>query len=139
EFGYRPFPSAQIARLEQLLDHVWKQYHLKRDALLAHSDIAPSRKQDPGELFPWHDFAQKGFGLWPKFVESAAAPDLYQATRMLADIGYDCGAEYDQRLRFALLAFQRRYQPRSISGNPEPTTLALVKGLWLAWQEYHRA
>ena len=63
EFGYRPFPAAQITALKKLLHEIIARHGMNRKScLLGHSDIAPTRKQDPGELFPWEELAKDGLG-----------------------------------------------------------------------------
>ena len=89
-------------------------------ALLAHSDIAPARKQDPGEFFPWQELAQEGLGVWgaTPFPDNALvrAEDI---TSLLQSIGYDT-----TDLSAALLAFQRRYVPKILTGLADNETLA---------------
>lgn len=127
EFGYRPFPEAQIEALKKLLPDIAMRHKMvPATCLLAHSDIAPTRKQDPGELFPWQDLAKAGFGLWlepPKddgFVPASAEEEH----ELLAQIGYDVtdGAA-------ALIAFQRRYDPQHLTGKPEPATIARLRAM----------
>jgi len=100
--------------------------------VLGHSDVAPTRKEDPGELFPWQDLAGEGIGLWP-----APQPGDYahaeddEIQNLLRTIGYDCPATgfYDRATRAALLAFQRRYQPDNLTGTPEAETVARLRAL----------
>ncbi len=68
DFGYRPFPGAQIDALEELLDDTYRCHGLGPCDLIGHSDLAPERKQDPGELFPWERLARAGFSIWPEEV-----------------------------------------------------------------------
>ena len=71
EFGYRPFPEPQIASAIELLADIRSRWTIPDERILAHSDVAPDRKTDPGELFPWKRLAEAGHGLW---VEPAPAP-----------------------------------------------------------------
>ena len=93
EFGYRAFPEAQMAALEALAHGILARHPIPPRHVLGHSDIAPSRKQDPGELFDWPRLARAGIGFWPDF---AAERRLQRALRSpkyrsnLAQIGYDC-------------------------------------------------
>ncbi len=68
DFGYRPFPEPQIEALEELLADVFQRHGLRPCDLIGHSDLAPERKEDPGELFPWERLARSGFGIWPDAV-----------------------------------------------------------------------
>jgi len=64
EFGYRPFPEAQIAAVIALLADIRGRWTVEDGRILGHSDVAPARKQDPGELFPWKRLAEAGHGVW---------------------------------------------------------------------------
>ena len=130
EFGYHPFPEAQIAAFTKLArDIIARRALSARTALLAHSDIAPTRKQDPGELFPWQLLAQEGLGLWP-----APLPEDFIAVRdgeiveKLGAIGYDTASVSD-----TLLAFQRRYYPENMTGFADPETVARIRALKRQW------
>jgi N-acetylmuramoyl-L-alanine amidase len=132
-FGYTPFPAAQIAALLALLQEITKRHKLKpAKAMLGHADIAPTRKEDPGELFPWQELAREGFGLWPQIVPDDYAPvkDNEEQT-LLRALGYDCPESglYDPATRSALLAFQRRYDPDNLTGTPERETVARLRAL----------
>lgn len=63
EFGYRPFPEAQINALIGLMHDLFERFPIKLDLVLGHSDIAPTRKQDPGELFPWDRLINEGLAI----------------------------------------------------------------------------
>ena len=126
EFGLRPFPAAQITSLKILMHDIVARHKMNAAiAPLAHSDIAPSRKQDPGELFPWQDLAQEGLGLWPEPADYAPAAEG-EIAALLGAIGYDTTAPRD-----ALLAFQRRYRPASLTGIADAETAALLRALSL--------
>ena len=71
EFGYRPFPDAQIAAVIALVSDIRSRWMVEDSRIVGHSDIAPERKEDPGELFPWERLAKAGHGLW---VEPPPAP-----------------------------------------------------------------
>lgn len=127
EFGYRPYPSVQIAALKELMHDIVRRHALNTaTSPLAHSDIAPSRKQDPGELFPWKELAKDGLGIWP---EPTAADygtlGADEVQELLKAIGYD--ADSDERA--ALLAFQRRYYPENMTGSPHEETVARLRAL----------
>lgn len=125
EFGYAPFPAAQIDALKALLrDIVTRRGLNPKTALLAHSDIAPDRKTDPGELFPWEELAEAGFGQWPKPApEDRATMNEADIQRLLSGIGYDPAA------KSRLLAFQRRYDQKNLTGKAEAETTAKLRAL----------
>ncbi len=125
-FGYRQFPSAQIIELKSLVRAIIQRHHLSPAlALLGHSDIAPGRKQDPGEFFPWRELASEGLGLWPlPSSEDFLPPSEAEVLEKLGAIGYDTLSARD-----ALLAFQRRYYPLGLSGKADAETAARVRAL----------
>jgi N-acetylmuramoyl-L-alanine amidase len=131
--GYRAFPAAQIAALVELIKDILNRRGLPpATSLLGHSEIAPVRKEDPGELFPWRELAAQGLGLWPAPSESDyTACDDAEVQTLLRAIGYDCPEDgaYDRAMRAALLAFQRRYEPGNLTGTPERETIARLRAL----------
>ncbi|MGE5547196.1 MAG: N-acetylmuramoyl-L-alanine amidase [Solirubrobacterales bacterium] len=111
EFGYRPFPAAQIDALIRLCVRTLARHPIPARNVVAHSDIAPTRKQDPGELFPWERLKGYGIGLWPfDGVERAAVP-IDKLLRMLERWGYDVTAP-----DAAIAAFQRHFRPERVDG-----------------------
>jgi N-acetylmuramoyl-L-alanine amidase len=82
--------------------------------VVAHSDIAPNRKQDPGELFDWHGLASAGIGVWTE--EFRESKDFWAD---LAAIGYDTGLP----ARDVILAFQRHFLPQNLSGIEDSSTV----------------
>src|SRR5438552_1750510 len=64
EYGYRDFPDAQIDAVIKLCRDIIARHPIRRERVLAHSDVAPARKKDPGEKFPWDRLAGAGIGLW---------------------------------------------------------------------------
>jgi N-acetylmuramoyl-L-alanine amidase len=66
EFGYRPFPRPQLEALAELTQSICKRNPIRPEYVLAHSDVAPGRKMDPGEKFNWRFLAARGVGLWPE-------------------------------------------------------------------------
>lgn len=120
EFGYRRFPEAQMAALEELARGLLDRHPIPARHVVGHSDIAPLRKQDPGELFDWARLARAGIGLWPDFSDQATTkpPGLRAIQSHLAAIGYFCpqsGAQ-DAATTAAILAFQRHFRPRRCDG-----------------------
>jgi N-acetylmuramoyl-L-alanine amidase len=106
EFGYRPFPAAQMKAVAMLARDFIARHKIPARNVVAHSDIAPARKEDPGELFDWPTLAKLGIGIWPQGDLSAAA----EAAK-LADYGYDIAD-----LPKAITAFQRHFRPKSLTG-----------------------
>lgn len=129
EFGYKPYPAAQIEALRRLLKDIAARHGLDPlRALLAHSDIAPDRKEDPGELFPWQELSEAGLGVWPQPVAEDYSPvDAAERRTLLQQIGYVCGEPEPERL--ALLAFQRHYDPHNLTGLPENQTMARLRAV----------
>jgi N-acetylmuramoyl-L-alanine amidase len=123
EFGYRPFPNAQIAALEKLCASLMNEYNILPGNVLAHSDVAPGRKQDPGELFPWEILSAKGIGLWPAPAamdfdaakDIVAAPDVFQG--LLGGLGYNPLAEFGA----LVAAFHRHYYAEKFAAGEDPS------------------
>jgi N-acetylmuramoyl-L-alanine amidase len=130
EFGYRDFPEAQIAALIALAQGIVKRHPIPPKRVLGHSDVAPRRKIDPGEKFPWARLAAAGIGVWPELprLDISRAVQVPEVQRGLAAIGYECPATgvLDEDTRFAVSAFQRHFRPASVSGIPDGETLALA-------------
>lgn len=136
EFGYRAFPEAQINRLLMLLKHLTQTYGVRQNRFVGHSDIAPLRKQDPGELFPWEKLALNGFGLWPdvdsnntKLVEGgvSSAADISSVLEELKIIGYDVqNCNSITGASNVLMAFQRHWRPQSVTGLLDFGTLKAI-------------
>ena len=108
DYGYRPFPAAQMAALIALATDILTRHPILARNVVGHSDVAPSRKQDPGELFDWHALAAAGIGAWPDALGDGCCCD---AGALLTDIGYDTSD-----FELALVAFQRRYLPARVDG-----------------------
>jgi N-acetylmuramoyl-L-alanine amidase len=119
EFGYREFPEAQIAALETLCRGVLSRHAIPARHVLGHSDVAPARKQDPGELFPWRRLAAAGIGLFPVAPLEPPAPMPGQLTPLLLAIGYEPGAA-------SVVAFQRHFRPEKCDGVADDETLRLA-------------
>jgi N-acetylmuramoyl-L-alanine amidase len=131
EFGYRPFPEAQLAALERLAQAIMARHPIAPERVLGHSDVAPERKQDPGELLPWERLAGAGIGLWPDFAASSAADiaiDIRAAQHDLARIGYDARPSgiLDGATRAVIAAFQRHWRPRNCDGALDAETMRRI-------------
>ncbi len=133
EWGYRPFPAAQIETLRRLCRDIFTRHPISPARVLGHSDIAPDRKQDPGELFPWRQLAADGIGIWPEDVADlgTGAPVLDAAglrpVRLeLRTVGFAPETEggMDDRLATVLRAFQRHWRPEAITGLADRGTCA---------------
>ncbi|HEX5487774.1 MAG TPA: N-acetylmuramoyl-L-alanine amidase [Rhodanobacteraceae bacterium] len=87
--GHVPFPPAQIASLIRLLTNLTTRWHIPHAQIIGHEDMAPSRKNDPGPLFPWAKLADAGFGLWPDpGFDRLDPPPGFNPWTALAAIGY---------------------------------------------------
>ena len=130
EFGYRLFPAAQIDALIELCRGILARHAIPPRHVLGHADVAPARKEDPGELFPWQRLAAAGIGLWPEPLPDAAA-GCPAIARDLAAVGYDVGSgtPADPALRLALIAFQRHWRQRLCDGEPDRESAAQLAGL----------
>jgi len=134
DFGYRPFPYAQMTALIELCRGVVARHPISRARVVGHSDVAPRRKIDPGELFDWRALAAAGFGMWPKPLEGSADPAA--ALKALARIGYEIGQdETDEITRAAIAAFQRHFRPGRIDGEVDSETGSLIHGMARALKE----
>lgn len=112
EWGYRPFPEEQVSALIPLIAEIVKRYSITRGNIVGHSDVAPARKQDPGELFPWHRLARLRLAL-PRPTKNLMDPHWSDGGFLLAleRFGYDITDPVA-----AIRAFQRRYRPEMIDG-----------------------
>ena len=111
EWGYRPFPALQMAAVCELCLAVLARHPIPARNVVGHSDVAPGRKQDPGELFDWRGLAANGVGLWPG-PDGAAVENVDAA---LAAIGYGPDPA-------ALAAFQRHWRPDRVDGLADAQT-----------------
>lgn len=118
-FGYRPFPPAQMHALRTLCRAILARHPIDPRNLVAHSDIAPDRKQDPGELFDWPFLAQAGIGMYP----TASLPPRADATTLMAAIGYDTSRAG------CVVAFQRRFAPDQLGAGPNRATLGRLQAV----------
>ena len=139
EFGYRPFPDAQIASVIALVADIRTRWTVENDRIVGHSDVAPERKDDPGELFPWKRLADAGHGLW---VEPRAAPGaplsegeestgVFALQAGLTRLGYDCApsGKFDAHTKAVVTAFQRHWRQEKVDGIADGETRARLIGL----------
>ena len=139
DFGLPDYPEAQIVAVLALSRTILSRHPIAACDVIGHSDLAPDRKQDPGEKFPWKCLAENGVGLWPDAAPAGFAPsapgddgEAVEALRQsLFEIGYGVArtGAYDDALKSVVLAFQRRFRPGRLSGNADEETCALIEGL----------
>lgn len=137
EWGYQDFPAAQMDALVELAKGILKRNPVPARNVLAHSDVAPARKQDPGHRFDWGRLAREGVGLWAvqEGIEfPPSPPDLGNADAFRRDLecfGYDPAAPLD----IAATAFQRHYRPWRIDGNVDVESHRILRKLIAMAQE----
>ena len=133
EHGYRDFPVLQMAAVCDLCLEIFSRHPVPARNVVAHSDVAPDRKEDPGERFDWPGLAREGVGLWPWQVPDLGtggavrdAASLRDVRAALADIGYRVAPEgpLDPALAAVLRAFQRHWRPEAVTGQADAGTLA---------------
>jgi len=143
EFGYRAFPEAQIAAVIALISDRRSRWTIADTRIIAPSDLAPDRKEDPGELFPWKRLAEAGHGLWfePATERVQALGGLLQKgdqgigpmvlSAGLHRLGYGLKAsgDYDAAVETAVRAFQRHWRPARVDGVADGETRARLVGL----------
>jgi N-acetylmuramoyl-L-alanine amidase len=125
--GYRPFPDAQIEALVPLLHRIVQAYDIPRANVVGHSDVAPQRKLDPGELFPWERLAEYRLALPQPKIELGDPFDNDGAFYLaLERFGYDIADG-----KKAVEAFQRRWRPHKIDGEIDGEVRAMLFQLLL--------
>lgn len=134
EWGYRDFPHAQIASAVALLKDIRTRHDIPPSRVVAHSDVAPARKEDPGEKFPWAALAREGLALAPYDGPPDASIPYPQALAALRAIGYEVAdaAPGVPAAAAAVVAFQRRFCPAALGQGFSPLTKAAL--LWAARQ-----
>ncbi len=139
--GYPDFPEAQMAAVVALASDVVRRWSIPPERVLAHSDVAPARKIDPGEKFDWRRLARAGIGLWipPEPVDPADAgfepgardDTIAKAQDLLRRYGYavETTGELDVSTALVLAAFQRHFRPARVDGRLDASTLATIERL----------
>lgn len=129
EWGYRDFKRAQIESVIALLQSIRERWTVPPARVLGHSDVAPLRKEDPGERFPWKRLAAAGLALPP--YDGAPDPSLAydQAIHLLRAIGYEVPEVAPGKAgpTAAVLAFQRRFCPAALGQGVNPLTKAAIR------------
>ena len=148
DLGYRPFPEEQMAAVERLAREILDRRAIPPERVLGHSDVAPARKCDPGELFDWARLARAGIGLWPPDFDTAEGrareharerrldpdatdPLIGEVQRGLARFGYEIQAtgRLDEPARRVVAAFQRHFRPSRVDGLIDSETARRLEAL----------
>ena len=139
EFGYRPFPAAQIAAVTALVGDIRTRWDIEDRDIVGHSDVAPARKDDPGELFPWKGLAEAGHGLWVEaapapgqpFGEGEAGAAVFALQAGFTRLGYDLppSGQFDAATTAVVRAFQRHWRPERVDGLADGETRARLIAL----------
>jgi N-acetylmuramoyl-L-alanine amidase len=141
EWGYRPFPPVQMEAVARLSLDLLGRHPIPPDRVLGHSDIAPERKTDPGELFDWALLAAFGVGIWPPPTgmrgrgRGVGAVERAAALADLAAIGY-CVDPNNEAI--ALTAFQRRFRQQRWDGRLDGETAIRLAAVRAAYDEARR-
>ncbi|WP_374384032.1 N-acetylmuramoyl-L-alanine amidase [Dongia sp.] len=122
EFGYRPFPAAQMQAVRDLSLGIIARHAIHPARVIGHSDVAPKRKEDPGEFFDWQGLAAAGIGVWP--VAKPVDWDSETFFAALARYGYDIADR-----AAAARAFCRHFRQASLADAPDAEMAALLNGL----------
>ena len=140
DYGLPDFPDAQVDAVIVLVRDILARHDLPTSAVIGHSDLAPARKQDPGERFPWRRLAKAGASIWPDtdetdtrvlFAEGDRDRGVALAQRALAEIGYAVPVTgiLDAETRLVVAAFQRRFRQERVDGLVDVQTLARASAL----------
>jgi len=144
ELGYPDFPDPQLGAVEVLCRDIIARHGIRPERVLAHSDVAPTRKKDPGEKFPWARLAQAGIGHWvapepvawadPGIARDAAGPLVAAVQTLLARYGYGIEATggFDAKTEFVVTAFQRHFRPERVDGRIDQSTVNTLERLMAA-------
>ena len=124
-FGYKNFTNKQIKSTVILIKHLVKKYKISKKHILGHADIAPNRKKDPGEKFPWEILSKNKIGIWHNLKQLelkklrndfANKKKIIEFFENLKKIGYSIKPLSTTKKHFIVKAFQRRYRPELING-----------------------
>ena len=140
EHGYQPFKSKQIKSLKRLIKKLKSKYKIKKENILGHSDIAPERKRDPGEKFPWYLLARTKLCLWPNLKsknlkkfrnQKLNKEDKARFIKNIYKIGYCKIAKISEKksTKYLTKAFQRRFRNELVDGNIDFECFLLSKNL----------
>ena len=140
DWGYPDFPLRQIAAVIALCRGIMLRRDVPSHRVLAHSDVAPARKKDPGEKFPWHSLANSGVGHWVQpspivrgdpLKLGATGDDVLGLQHGLARYGYGIPThgKYDAATMEVVTAFQRHFRPARVDGVADHSTLNTLQAL----------
>ena len=140
DLGYIDFPLRQVAAVIALCKGIIIRRDIPKHRVLAHSDVAPGRKKDPGERFPWRLLADSGVGLWvepapigpgEQKLLGAAGDDVLALQRSLSTFGYGVplSGQYDAATMDVVTAFQRHFRPERVDGIADQSTLTTLRDL----------
>jgi N-acetylmuramoyl-L-alanine amidase len=138
--GAPPYPEAQIEAVIALCRDISARHAIAPQRVLAHSDIAPGRKMDPGEIFPWPALYRAGVGHWvapapiragPVYEPGAMGPPVAALQALLAEYGYGVkpNGVYDEAMRDVVAAFQRHFRPAQVDGIADVSTVETLRAL----------
>jgi N-acetylmuramoyl-L-alanine amidase len=138
--GLPPYPAPQIAAVIGLSRDVIRRRNIRPDRVLGHSDVAPDRKEDPGELFPWDALHRAGVGHWVEPApirdgkhcsvgDTGAAVDELQAQLAMYGYGVPVGGIFDEATAAVVRAFQRHFRPARVDGIADRSTLETLANL----------
>jgi len=138
--GYPSFPDIQMEAVETLCHDIFSRHDISPERVLAHSDVAPDRKQDPGEKFDWQRLYQAGIGLWvaPTPIDEGEALKVGDTSKhilnlqsTLSSYGYQVSitGTYDKLTRYAVIAFQRHFRQTRVDGVADFSTLQTLYNL----------
>ena len=139
EFGYRPFPNRQIAAVIELCADIRSRWTIENTHIVGHSDVAPARKDDPGELLPWKVLAEAGHGLWADAAPAPGAPlrrgdegvGVFGLQAGFTRLGYDLppSGKFDEATEQVVTAFQRHWRQAQVDGVADGATRAQLIAL----------
>ncbi len=141
EFGYPDFPARQIAAVTALCRSIFTRHTVAATRVLGHSDVAPSRKQDPGEKFPWRTLYDSGIGHWVKstpltvegevFALGDRGEEISAMQKSLSEYGYGVAVTgiYNSLTHDVVMAFQRHFRPQRVDGISDASTRTTLQDL----------
>jgi N-acetylmuramoyl-L-alanine amidase len=143
DLGYPDFPDRQIDAVIALCRDILRRRPIRADRVVAHSDVAPSRKQDPGEKFPWARLHAAGVGHWvgpaplgngDGLAQGDSGAGVAELQALLAQYGYGIPSigQFDQPMHDVVAAFQRHFRPARVDGIADASTVETLRRLLAA-------